>query len=311
MDPLADLVDPDDREAFTARLALRQRGVARGDRYEFAILARQGRRVELEVAIKTTDRQEPPLSFAIVRDISERRAVEKLKDEFVSIISHEMRTPLTSIRGSLGLLASGKLGDLPPKAERLLTIAANNAERLARLINDVLDLERMEAGTSGLVYSRVDLGELLDHAVEVVRSLADRAQVQLEVSAVAGQVRVDVDRVVQLLTNLLSNAIKFSPPGGAIRLVAELQGDECRIEVTDQGRGIPGEKLESIFGRFQQVDASDSRQKGGTGLGLTICRSIAQQHGGRIWAESVQGQGSTFIVALPAGGSTPAQGKDS
>lgn len=234
-----------------------------------------------------------------VRDVTEQRAVESLKDEFVSVVSHELRTPLTSIRGALGLLASGKLGALPSMAEHLVAIAANNADRLVRLVNDILDIERMRSGKCSLKPVEVPVEELLLHAVDVVRQLADRAQVRLEVLPVPGTVRVDADRFNQLLTNLLSNAIKFSPSGGAIRLQAEARGREWRFTVTDQGRGIPHDQLESIFGRFQQVDASDARQKGGSGLGLAICRSIAEQHGGRIWAESTLGQGSTFIVTLP------------
>lgn len=283
-----------------ARDEVAQRVLAADDRpYETVCRHKDGTTFPAEVRSGSFCYEGRVVRVTAVRDITERRAVEKLKDEFLSVVSHELRTPLTSIRGSLGLMASGKLGALPPKADHLLSIAVNNTDRLVRLINDLLDIERLEAGKCSLVVSEASLDDLMAHAVEVVRHLAERAQVHLEVAPAAGTLWGDADRIEQLLTNLLSNAIKFSPPGGVIRLHAERQEAEWRITVSDQGRGIPHDKLEVIFGRFQQVDASDARQKGGTGLGLAICRSIAQQHGGRIWAESTPGEGSTFIVCLP------------
>lgn len=287
--------------AEEARAEVTRRVLAADDRpYEVLCRRKDGTTFPAEVRAGSYHHEGRVVRVSAICDVTERRAVDRLKEEFLSVVSHELRTPLTSIRGSLGLMASGKLGALEPRAEHLLTIAVNNAERLVRLINDLLDIERLEAGKCSLVVSEASLDDLMARAVEVVRHLAERSQVHLEVAPAAGTLWGDADRLEQLLTNLLSNAIKFSPPGGVIRLGAERQEAEWRLTVSDQGRGIPNDKLEFIFGRFQQVDASDSRQKGGTGLGLAICRSIAQQHGGRIWAESTPGEGSTFIVCLPA-----------
>jgi PAS domain S-box-containing protein len=234
------------------------------------------------------------------RDVTEERAVERLKDEFVSVVSHELRTPLTSIRGALGLIASGKLGTLDPKGQRMVQIAVTDSERLVRLINDILDIERMESGRVDLQKTSVSLADLITRAAESVGPLADKANVTLEAHAVSGNVWCDIDRVQQTLTNLLGNAIKFSPSGGTVWLTADRDENSVTFRVRDEGRGIPAEKLEQIFERFQQVDASDARSKGGAGLGLAIARSIVIQHGGNIWAESDGQSGSTFVFTLPA-----------
>ena len=235
------------------------------------------------------------------RDITERRAVQRLKDEFVSLVSHELRTPLTSIRGALGLLAGGLLQKSPEKGQRMLEIAVSNTDRLVRLINDILDLERIDSGKVTLSKQRCEPLSLLHDSAELMRPMADKAGVHLEVSgAVVGTVWADSDRITQTITNLLSNAIKFSPPQTTISLSADYGRDGIVFRVADQGRGIPKEKLETIFERFQQVDASDSRDKGGSGLGLAICRSIVREHGGDIHVESTVGGGSVFSFSLPA-----------
>ena len=222
-----------------------------------------------------------------------------MKDEFISVVSHELRTPLTSIRGSLGLLASGVLGPMPESGQRMLDIAVSNTDRLVRLINDILDIERIESGKVSMDKKICDSANLVRQAVEVVQPIAAKSNIALRASADSVRLRADPDRLVQVLTNVLSNALKFSSPGKSVEISAHRQGSELAIRVTDEGRGIPPDKLEAIFGRFQQVDASDSREKGGTGLGLAISRSIVQQHDGRIWVESTLGVGSTFTVAIP------------
>jgi CheY-like chemotaxis protein/nitrogen-specific signal transduction histidine kinase len=237
------------------------------------------------------------LSF---RDISQRYALDRMKDEFVSTVSHELRTPLTSIRGSLGLLSTGLLGEMGEKASNLLRIAVNNSDRLVRLINDILDLERMQSGRAPLTYRSCDLEDLARQAIDAMTPMAEAAKVQLLMEAGPAQIEVDPDRLQQVLTNLLSNAIKFSPAGAQVSVSIERLLDGVTISVKDNGRGIPKDKLESIFDRFQQVDASDARQKGGTGLGLAICRTIVMQHGGRIWAERNADRGSTFRMFLPS-----------
>jgi PAS domain S-box-containing protein len=271
-------------------------------------------------------------TLSIGEDITQRIAVEQLKNEFISIVSHELRTPLTSIRGSLGLIASGALQAHPAQFQRMIEIAATDTERLVRLVNDILDLEHLESGKIVLEKATHDVKALIQQSLEVMQTSANEAQVTLIADVTAASLWVDGDRLIQTLTNLLSNAIKFSPPGATVTISAKqidnlpeqdlIQGSSASplasltdqeiwstlahsqisilFQVTDYGRGIPTDKLDTIFGRFQQVDASDSRSKGGTGLGLAICRSIVEQHGGYIWAESIWGEGSTISFILPA-----------
>nr|MDJ0637057.1 PAS domain S-box protein [Xenococcaceae cyanobacterium MO_188.B29] len=240
-------------------------------------------------------------------DISDRRELEKLKDEFVSVVSHELRTPLTSIQGALDLLAGGALDHRPDYAQHMLKIAAKNADRLVRLINDILDIERIESGKVTMLKQACDTAHLMNTVVDTVDNMAKQAKVKLSVVPLSARVWADPDRIIQVLTNLLSNAIKFSDAGSTVRLSAEIGQQEyssmhtpyITFQIRDRGRGIPANKLKTIFERFQQVDASDSRKKGGTGLGLAICRSIIQHHDGQIWVESILGEGSTFFFTLP------------
>ena len=234
-----------------------------------------------------------------VEDVTESRAIEKIKNEFISIVSHELRTPLASIRGSLGLLASGALKNKPKTAQQMLDIATHDTERLVRLVNDILDLERLESHKVNLNKQCCDAAILMRQSVKTVQSLAVEKNITLFVEPTCVQVWADSDRIIQTLVNLVSNAIKFSPPETTVTLSVHDQADQVLFQVKDQGRGIPADKLEAIFGRFQQVDASDSRQKGGTGLGLAISKSIVQQHGGKIWVESLVGEGSNFYFTLP------------
>jgi len=237
---------------------------------------------------------------AVGRDVTDRRQLEQLKDEFISVASHELRTPLTSIRAALGLLESGLMERQPERARHTLRIATRNGERLARLLNDILDLERLNSGVVRVERQPYEVGEVVAQAAETVRSAAEAAGVLLVVPPVQATAMMDADRVCQVLVNLLGNAIKFSPRGGTVWLSAAADAEGVTFSVRDQGRGIPADKLEAIFQRFTQVDLSDGREKGGSGLGLAICRAIVEQHGGRIWAESREGFGSTFQVHLPA-----------
>ncbi|MCP2728716.1 GAF domain-containing protein [Limnofasciculus baicalensis] len=248
-----------------------------------------------------------------IEDITESRAIAQMKNEFISIVSHELRTPLTAIHGSLGLLANGVYDRKPQRGKQMLQIAATQTERLVRLVNDILDLGRLESGRVTLIKQSYDAAALMLQAADGMGGNAEQNNINLSVNPLNILVWADPDAIVQTLTNLISNAIKFSAPGSTIWLTAELiqnnisqetekLTDEREIvlfSVKDRGRGIPPDKLETIFGQFQQVDASDSRQKGGTGLGLAICRSIIQQHSGKIWVESVLGEGSTFYFTLP------------
>ncbi len=294
-------IHPEDRDGVRAEWLTSTR-VGREFSCEFRMLTPKGevRWVHSRAAALRADSGAPLGHVGTVEDITERRAVELMKDEFVSVVSHELRTPLTSIHGALDLLAGGLLGSLPEKGQRLLDIAVNNTNRLVRLVNDILDVERMKSGKITMQKQVCDAAALMTQAADEMRVVAEKAGIPLVISPQSAQVWADPDRIVQTLTNLLSNAIKFSLPGATVRLSTESQGEQILFQIEDQGRGIPADKLESIFGRFQQVDSSDSRKKGGTGLGLTICRNIVQQHGGRIWVESTLGKGSTFFFTLPA-----------
>ncbi|MEG4202435.1 PAS domain S-box protein [Microcoleus sp. Pol7_A1] len=269
---------------------------------EFRHIQRDGtiRFCRLKTAPIFSDRDQLIGHVGTVTDITESRAIEKMKNEFISIVSHELRTPLASIRGSLGLLAAGVLKDQPETAKQMLEIASSDTERLVRLVNDILDLERLDASQVILVKQWCDAAVLMRKSAEAVLSVAAENNINLSILPETAKIWADPDRIVQLLVNLLSNAIKFSAPESTVTVRVEDLGDRVLFEVKDRGRGIPADKLETIFGRFQQVDASDSRQKGGTGLGLAICRSIVQQHGGRIWAESVLSEGSSFYFTVPA-----------
>lgn len=236
---------------------------------------------------------------AQIQDISEQRAIEQMKHEFISVVSHELRTPLTAIRGFLGLLNTGIYDNKPEKAKRMLQQALTNSDRLVRLVNDILDLERLSSGRVQLTKEVSQAEDLMQRAVEGVQSIALGASVTLSITPTTACVWASPDSIIQTLTNLLSNAIKFSPSNSVITLSAQPQFDSVLFEVKDQGRGIPADKLETIFERFQQVDVSDSRAKGGTGLGLAICQSIVQQHNGSIWVESTLGEGSSFYFTLP------------
>ncbi|TYQ26780.1 PAS domain S-box protein [Pseudanabaena sp. UWO311] len=238
-------------------------------------------------------------SLSIGEDITEKSRVERIKSEFISIVSHELRTPLASIRGALGLLSSGVLANRPETAKNMLNIASSDTERLVRLVNDILDLERLESSKVTLDRNWYDVVELCQQTLETMQAFAAESQIEILCNVQPQQVFADRDRLVQTLVNLLSNAIKFSPPQSQVQLEAEHIANEIVFRVCDRGRGIPEEHLESIFERFNQVDASDSRQMGGTGLGLAICRSIVQQHGGKIWVESVLSEGSTFSFTIP------------
>lgn len=298
--PPMDLVSGEDQR----RIAEEFRGLSEtgavAPRVEVRLVRFDGQPLDAEITAAGVTFDGRPAVQVLIRDVSERRAVERMKDELLSVLGHELRTPLTSIRGSLGLLDGGVLGPLSARGQRMISIAVSNTDRLIRLLNDVLDVERMQAGRLVLEPRLCQAAELIELAVGEMRGLAERAGVQLVVDELDGFIEADSDRMVQVLTNLLSNAIKFSSAGSSVRVSACVADGQVRFSIADQGRGIPFDKLEAIFDRFQQVDASDARVKGGTGLGLTICKSIVEQHGGQVWAESRLGRGSRFHVSLNA-----------
>lgn len=243
---------------------------------------------------------EPRGAVVVFRDVTQRREVERMKNEFLSVVSHELRTPLTSIRGSLGLLAGGAVGELGPRASAMVSVAVESSERLTRLINDLLDIERLGSDGPPMQIAVHEVGPLVRSAVQQIEGLATPLGVRVEVGPCQGRVLGDEDQMMQTLTNLLGNAVKFSHPGGLVAACAARENGHVVFRVRDTGRGIPSDKLEEIFEPFAQVDSSDARQNGGTGLGLAISRSIVERHGGRIWAESEYGEGTTVCFTLPA-----------
>ncbi|MEO0351494.1 MAG: ATP-binding protein [Cyanobacteria bacterium P01_A01_bin.15] len=257
--------------------------------------------------------------FALTTDISDRKAIERMKDEFIAVVSHELRTPLTSLHGSLKLIETGRLGHLSDEGQQMLTVADESTDRLVRLVNNVLDLQRIESGEVTIDACICDAADLVEQAVEAMQAMAQEQSIEIRTQLEPLSIWVDPDYIVQTFTNLIGNAIKFSAPGKTIQIVGRSCTDVALSNlsqsplangstslpavalfcVRDHGQGIPPDNLTSIFERFQQVDSSDSRKKGGTGLGLTICRKIIEQHGGTIWAESEMGIGSCFFFTVP------------
>jgi PAS domain S-box-containing protein len=264
-------------------------------------LRRDGTEFPIEVWLNPIDAHDGLYVLSVIVDITEPKRMERVKDEFVSTVSHELRTPLTSISGSLGLLLGGAAGTLPEGAVRLLSIAHSNSKRLVRLINDILDIEKIESGQVVFNFKRVDVLALVEQVIEANRAYADGfgVRVRLDPASLHGNVPADPDRLAQVITNLLSNAIKFSPQGGDVIIATELRAALMRISIRDHGSGIPAEFKPRVFEKFAQADATDARQKGGTGLGLSIVREIVVRLGGEVGFADADGDGTVFNVDLP------------
>jgi signal transduction histidine kinase len=235
----------------------------------------------------------------VLRDVTTALSLLEMKARFVSIVSHEIRTPLTSLAGSLDLLDAGVVGALPTRASELIEVARESTSRLVRLVNDVLDLDRLESRRIDLTLSRQTSDDLFVEVFRAMQPLAAKNGVHLVADPTCESFRADHDRVIQVLLNLVQNALKFSPPESTIVVSSRRHDDEIRFSVEDEGRGIPSCDLEKIFEPFTQVDTSDDRRDSGTGLGLTISRGIVLRHGGRIWAENRTPVGSRFVFTLP------------
>jgi PAS domain S-box-containing protein len=297
---IADLVPEEHREAARRELDRQLREGIPATVLTLPVRAADGTERWLEHNLRLATRAGEVTGLrAIARDVTERQKLEAIKDQLIANVSHELRTPLTAISASLGLLRSGRLDAYPERTAAMVDLASRNAERLIRLVNDSLDVERMARAALSLERVSYPLRALLSEAVDTVRSLAERAGIFVVVTAPDLEWSLDPGHLHRVLVNLLGNALKFSEPDGTVWISAEMRGGELEISVRDRGRGIPAEKLEAIFGRFEQVQTSDAREKGGSGLGLAICRGLVELHGGRIWAESAPGSGSTFRVVLP------------
>ncbi|MET0100187.1 MAG: CHASE domain-containing protein [Sedimenticola sp.] len=255
----------------------------------------------LELAVSRMEVGGETFFTGVVRDITERQLVDQMKAEFISTVSHELRTPLTSIRGAMGLVAGGAAGELPVQARKLVSIAASNSERLVRLINDILDVEKIEAGKMQFNIRRQSLLQILERAIEENSSYGEEhgSGYRLQVPDDIPELDLDADRIRQVLDNLLSNAAKYGAEQDEIDVAVTVNESVVQVSVQDHGSGIPAEFQERIFGKFAQADSSDTRQKGGTGLGLSIAKAIVVHHGGRIWFETQEGKGTRFVFQLP------------
>jgi len=267
------------------------------------VLGARGVRRQVDVTyIPQLDELGKVLGFYILTaDITERKAVERMKSEFVANVSHELRTPLTAIIGSLGVIQSDMLDEVPQHMKVFLDRAAQNSDRLASLINDILDTEKIESGLISLELQPVPVSAFLQQAISLNHGYADKLGVGFELRQPVPDVRLRADsgRLMQVLTNLLSNAAKFSPTGASVAVSARQIDDKIRVSVSDRGPGVPEEFRGRIFQKFAQADSSSTRPKGGTGLGLSISKAIIETMGGSLGYESVAGQGATFYFELP------------
>jgi PAS domain S-box-containing protein len=256
--------------------------------------------VPLELSLTSFTAFDDEFFLTAMIDISERKEIERMKQEFVSMVSHDLRTPLTSIQLFLNMLAKGTFGPLSEFGQKKATMADRNASRLISLINDLLDIDKMESGQLALACEDIPLSPVLERSVESVRGFAEHQKIAIElVPAGECHVHADGDRLVQVIVNLLGNAVKFSPPDSTVTVEMTSKDQVVTIKVIDRGRGVPEHLKDTIFERFKQVEAKDATEKKGTGLGLAICKAIVTQHGGKIGVESEQGAGSTFWFTLP------------
>ncbi len=294
-------VPGDERAGLQKRLEAAIIG-ERQSSFELTMQRRNG--ATLQTLWSTSATQDGQKVFCVMHDVSERKAAQQLRKEMVQMVTHDLRSPLNSLGVVYVMLRENRFGQLNEKGQRFLAAAEANASRMLRLINDLLDIERLEAGMVQLEKSSVRLTTLVDQSLDSVLPLANKKQINLYNNSANSTLVANVDphRIMQVLTNLLSNAIKFSPNGGNITVALHADETFVEISVADQGRGIPPELLKDVFNRFQQVQKADATEKGGSGLGLAICKSLVELHGGSLSVRSAVGKGSIFIVKLPLAG---------
>jgi len=285
------------RFQYAAKPQARRMGVG----LDFHALRKDGTEFPVEIGLSPIRTSKGLFILSVIVDITERKRLDRMKDEFVSTVSHELRTPLTSISGSLGLLLGTAPNDLPERTRRLLSIAQSNCERLVKLVNDILDIEKLEAGKVAFKFKAVDIRPLVEQIVEGNRGYAETYLLRLRHDIQAdGEVWADPDRLSQAVTNLISNAVKFSPPHGEVAVAVERRGAGFRLSVRDQGDGIPAEFKPRIFQKFAQADGSKAKKTGGTGLGLSIVKEIVGRLGGKVGFADAPGGGTVFYLDLPA-----------
>lgn len=275
-------------------------------RFTGKTLELEGRRANgalfpLELAVSEMDTQQGYLFVGIFRDISDRKEMDRLKREFVSTVSHELRTPLTAIQGALGLISGGAAGAVSSSASTLISIAEKNSKRLNNLVNDILDMEKIESGKIEYQFAEVALDRLIEQSIADNRPYGEKFRVSFKFIGVASETKVLADpaRLQQVMANLLSNAAKFSLPESVVEVKAERNGNTARVSVIDYGSGIPELFTDRIFEKFSQADSSNERTQGGTGLGLSISRAIIEQHNGSINFDADREDGATFYFDLP------------
>lgn len=268
---------------------------------ELEAVKKNGDTFPIELFISKMEVMGQNLFVGVVRDITERTKIDTMKREFVSVVSHELRTPLTAMIGALGLVNSGSFGELPEKTGSLLQLAQNNAKRLVELVNDILDIDKLESGRVELTLAETDLVELVRQAYTDNLPYAAQCGVHFQIEEPDHPIIAMVDgrRLSQVLANLLSNAAKFSDENDTVTIAIRSDGGTARIAVTDSGPGIPEDSIQKIFGKFYQVDSTDTRGGQGTGLGLAISQAIAMNHNSELKVESTPGEGSTFYFDLP------------
>ncbi|MCA9490403.1 MAG: PAS domain S-box protein [Myxococcales bacterium] len=294
------MVAPSHHDDPTARFDLADDEERRRRPFEFPALRRDGTLFDAEVMVAPFQLGDVVKVTATVRDISERRRAERRQAEFVSTVAHELRTPLTSVRGALGLVDGGVLGRLPDPAAEIVKVALSNTERLVRLINDVLDLEKMRSGSMEYRMAPTSAAAVIEAALAATEGFARQHETEVVVVGEIPEVEaeLDKDRMVQVLTNLLSNAVKFTPAGARVELSAERTSDRLLLRVRDHGPGIPPAFRARIFQRFAQADGPATIRREGTGLGLSISKRIVDRHGGSLSFEDAPGGGTIFCVAL-------------
>lgn len=255
----------------------------------------------LELAVSEMDTHQGSLFVGIFRDISDRKEMDRLKREFVSTVSHELRTPLTAIQGALGLISGGAAGAVSGNAAALITIAEKNSKRLNNLVNDILDMEKIESGKIEYQFVDVALDRLVEQSIADNKPYGEKFRVNFRFVGAPSDTKVFADpaRLQQVMANLLSNAAKFSLPESVVEVKAERNGSTARVSVIDYGSGIPESFTDRIFEKFSQADSSNKRTQGGTGLGLSISRAIIEQHNGSIGFDADRKDGATFYFDLP------------
>lgn len=301
LDSILVLFAPEERPIIEQNVGRRMRNEIADSQFERRGRRRDGSTFWAEtMATRVTWEGRPAIQLTAL-DISGRKGIDEMKNDFISTVSHELRTPLTSISGSLGLIAAGMAGRVPPEASNLIQIAANNSDRLVRLINDILDIEKIESGRMEIDFFPIQSWQLVEMAVEANRGFAERFGITMEIvdSELDARVLGGIDQLMQVFANLLSNAVKFSPLRGRIEVAARRAGEGwVRFSVRDHGQGIAEDFRPHLFEKFTQGANGDRPRQGGTGLGLAICKALVEKHGGRIGFHSEIGRGSTFWFEL-------------